>query len=80
MRALAVDPRGTGIVYAALTQGGVYKTSNGGDNWVHAVGDMPLQTYTVAVDFLDPPDAFLEALGRTTSASSTTASSSTARR
>jgi len=33
-----------------LTQGGVYKTSNGGNNWVHAVGDMPLQTYTVAVD------------------------------
>ena len=54
MRALAVDPRGTGIVYAALTQGGVYKTSNGGDNWVHAVGDMPLQTYTVAVDPIRP--------------------------
>ena len=54
VRALAVDPRGTGIVYAALTQGGVYKTSNGGDNWVHAVGDMPLQTYTVAVDPIRP--------------------------
>jgi photosystem II stability/assembly factor-like uncharacterized protein len=45
VRVLAVDPGGTGIVYAALTQGGVYKTSNGGNDWVRAVDDMPFQTY-----------------------------------
>jgi hypothetical protein len=54
VRALAVDPLGTGTVYAAMTQYGIYKTSNGGDNWVRAVGDPvslgPLMTFTVAVD------------------------------
>ena len=30
---LAVDPRRSGTVYAALTQGGIYKTTNGGQTW-----------------------------------------------
>ena len=38
VRALAIDPRRTGTVYAALTQGGIYKTTNGGHTWIHAFG------------------------------------------
>ena len=34
--ALAVDPRRSGTVYAALTQGGIYKTSNGGHTWTRS--------------------------------------------
>ena len=34
--ALAVDPRRTGTVYAALTQGGIYKTTNGGQTWTRS--------------------------------------------
>ena len=50
MRALAVDPRRTGTVYAALTQGGIYKTSNGGQTWIHATGTVLLVMYAVAID------------------------------
>ena len=39
--ALAVDPRRTGTVYAALTQGGIYKTTNGGQTWIRAI-DTPV--------------------------------------
>ena len=35
--ALAVDPSTTGTVYATLSQGGIYKTSNGGQTWTRAV-------------------------------------------
>src|SRR4029077_2291982 len=34
--ALAVDPRRSGTVYASLTQGGIYKTNNGGHTWIPA--------------------------------------------
>ena len=38
VKALAVDPRRSGTVYAALTQGGIYKTTNGGQTWTHTTG------------------------------------------
>jgi photosystem II stability/assembly factor-like uncharacterized protein len=50
VRALAIDPRGSGTVYATLTQGGVYKISNGTNNWTRAYGSLPTQAYAVAVD------------------------------
>ena len=50
VRALAVDPRRTGTVYAALTQGGVYKTTNGGQTWIHAFGTVLDMMYAVAID------------------------------
>ena len=50
VRALAVDPRRTGTVYAALTQGGIYKTTNGGQTWIRAIDTPPLFLYAVAVD------------------------------
>ena len=35
--ALAVDSRRSGTVYAALTQTGIYKPTNG-RTWIHAIG------------------------------------------
>ena len=54
VRALAVDPRQTGTVYAALTQGGIYKTSNGGHDWTHAFGTALDMMVAVAVDPAHP--------------------------
>ena len=48
--ALAVDPRRAGTVYAALTQGGIYKTTNGGQTWIHATGTPLDMTSALAVD------------------------------
>ena len=48
--ALAVDPRRTGTVYAALTQGSIYKTTNGGQTWNRAIYQpnyQPSYLYTV---------------------------------
>jgi hypothetical protein len=50
VRALAVDPRRSGTVYAALTQGGIYKTTNGGQTWIHATGTMLDMMFAVAVN------------------------------
>jgi photosystem II stability/assembly factor-like uncharacterized protein len=47
---LTVDPRHTGTVYAGLTQGGIYKTSNGGNTWIRSAADDRLRDYTVAID------------------------------
>jgi photosystem II stability/assembly factor-like uncharacterized protein len=47
--ALAVDPRRTGTVYAALTQGGIYKSTNGGQTWRGIYTALGYK-YTVAVD------------------------------
>jgi photosystem II stability/assembly factor-like uncharacterized protein len=50
VRALSVDPRRSGTVYAALNQGGIYKTSNGGQTWISITPTTPLYGSTVAVD------------------------------
>ncbi len=50
VKALAVDPRRTGTVYAALTQGGIYKTTNGGHTWIRAFGTVLDMMVAVAVD------------------------------
>jgi photosystem II stability/assembly factor-like uncharacterized protein len=49
---LAVDPRHTGTVYAALTEGSIYKTTNGGQIWTPAIVTLYFGrvTATVAVD------------------------------
>ena len=50
VRALAIDPRRTGTVYAALSQGGIYKTTNGGQTWIRAIGTVSDMMVAVAVD------------------------------
>ncbi len=50
VRALAIDPRRTGTVYAALSQGGIYKTSNGGQTWIRATGTVSDMMVAVAVN------------------------------
>ena len=47
---LAVDPRRSGTVYAALTQGGIYKTTNGGQTWIRSTSAGLLDYYTLAID------------------------------
>lgn len=65
IRALTVDPTGTGSVYAALTQGGIYKSTNGGRTWVPAL-DKPLDfTYSVAVDPARPTTIYAAAQDQT---------------
>ena len=50
VRALAVDPRRTGTVYAALTQGGIYRTTNGGQTWTRAFGTVSDMMVAVAIN------------------------------
>ncbi|HST16546.1 MAG TPA: hypothetical protein VLK36_02685 [Gaiellaceae bacterium] len=64
VRALAVDPRRSGTVFAALTQGGIYKTSNGGQTWIRATGRLLYQP-TVAVDPAHPATIYAAGQGVT---------------
>jgi hypothetical protein len=65
VRALTVDARHTGTAYAALTQGGIYKTSNGGQTWAHATGTMLDMMYAVAVDPAHPATIYAAAQSET---------------
>jgi photosystem II stability/assembly factor-like uncharacterized protein len=46
---LAIDPHQTSTIYAALQQGGTYKSTDGGRAW-RAVTSVPLYVVTVAID------------------------------
>jgi photosystem II stability/assembly factor-like uncharacterized protein len=50
---LAVDPRRTGTVYAALTEGSIYKTTNGGQTWARAIVRLYFG-YPTAIVAVDP--------------------------
>ncbi len=63
--ALSVDPRRIGIVYAALTQGGIYKTTNGGQTWIRAIDTPLLGLYTVAVNPAHPATIYAGGLSAT---------------
>ena len=65
VKALAIDPRRTGTVYAALTQGGVYKTTNGGQTWIRSIGDLLFSRYAVAVDPARPATIYAAGEGET---------------
>jgi photosystem II stability/assembly factor-like uncharacterized protein len=56
--ALAVDPRRAGTVYAAPTQGGIFKTTNGGQTWIRVIEAPLLEMYTVAVDPTRPATVY----------------------
>jgi hypothetical protein len=46
---LAVDPNNNQIIYAASEWGGLFKSTDGGDVWLHLDGHLPLATWDVAV-------------------------------
>jgi photosystem II stability/assembly factor-like uncharacterized protein len=47
---LAIDPHQRGAVYAGVNQGGIYKTTNGGQNWRHVAARGLYLTTIVGVD------------------------------
>jgi hypothetical protein len=52
---LAVDPVNSGVVYAAIASGGVFKSVNAGSNWTPIFDDQPsLSVGSVAVDPSNP--------------------------
>ena len=62
--ALAVDPRRSGTVYAALTQGGIYKTTNGGQTWIRALNTPAGSLDAVAVDPARPATIYAAGEGQ----------------
>jgi len=62
VNALAIDPRRTGTVYAALTQGGIYKTTNGGQTWTRTIYSNA-DVYAVAVDPARPATIYAAGAG-----------------
>jgi photosystem II stability/assembly factor-like uncharacterized protein len=62
--ALAVDPGRTGTVYAALTQGGIYKTTNGGQTWTRALNTPTFSLDAVAVDPAHPATIYAAGEGQ----------------
>jgi photosystem II stability/assembly factor-like uncharacterized protein len=60
---LAVDPRRSGTVYAALTQGGIYKSTNGGQTWTRAL-HTGLFLDAVAVDPAHPATIYAAGEGQ----------------
>jgi photosystem II stability/assembly factor-like uncharacterized protein len=65
VRALAVDPRRTGTVYAALTQGGIYKITNGGQTWTRTLDTPLFLISTAAVDPARPTTIYASGQGET---------------
>ena len=62
---LATDPHRAGTVYAALTQGGIYKTTNGGQTWIPTIHTPLGLRYTVAVDPARPATIYAADLTET---------------
>ncbi|MFN7939041.1 MAG: hypothetical protein U0R19_37285 [Bryobacteraceae bacterium] len=53
--ALAMDPRDPKVIYAGAATGGVWKTTDGGENWVPLTDDQPsLATGAIALDPVNP--------------------------
>jgi len=49
--ALAIDPKNTNIIYLGGAQGGVWRTSNGGQSWTPLTDDAPTQAIgSLAID------------------------------
>jgi uncharacterized protein (TIGR03437 family) len=58
--ALAVDPRGTQVVWAGAADGGVWKTTNGGGNWMPMTDNQPtLSTGALALDPAHPDTVYV---------------------
>jgi photosystem II stability/assembly factor-like uncharacterized protein len=65
VRALTVDPRRSGTVYAALTQGGIFKTTNGGQTWTRTLDTPLFLISTAAVDPARPTSIYASGQGET---------------
>ncbi|RME65169.1 MAG: hypothetical protein D6790_02240, partial [Caldilineae bacterium] len=65
--ALVVDPRDSDVVYLGAAQGGVWKTTDGGDSWTPLTDDQP--SLAVGAIALDPknPDIVYVGTGEPTS-------------
>jgi|GEM_PF-1863236 len=48
--AITVDPNNKSVLYAATEWGGLYKSTNGGNNWTRLDGHRPVATWDVKVD------------------------------
>lgn len=66
VRALAIDPRNSDVIYLGAALGGVWKTVNGGDSWTPLTDDQP--SLAVAAIALDPqnPDIIYAGTGEPT--------------
>ncbi len=64
--AIAIDPRNSNVVYIGTAQGGVWKSSNGGDNWSPLTDKMP--SLAIGALALDPknPDIIYAGTGEPT--------------
>ena len=63
VKALVVDPRNSNVVYLGAAQGGVWKTTNGGDSWTPLTDDQP--SLAIGALALDPqhPDTIYAGTG-----------------
>lgn len=55
---LAVKPGDNQVFYAASEWGGIFKSNDGGQNWRHMPGHVPVATWDVAVDLEDTDRAY----------------------
>ncbi|MBU1700873.1 MAG: hypothetical protein KJ831_12070, partial [Candidatus Eisenbacteria bacterium] len=61
---IAVAPSDPAVIYAGLDDGNVWRTLNGGSEWLKVSGDLPVRWVTrVAVDPLDPLTAYVTLSG-----------------
>ncbi|MEZ4672649.1 MAG: hypothetical protein R2932_00185 [Caldilineaceae bacterium] len=65
-RAIVVDPRNSNVVYIGAAQGGVWKSTNGGDSWTPLTDNMP--SLAIGALALDPqnPDILYAGTGEPT--------------
>jgi uncharacterized protein (TIGR03437 family) len=53
--AIAIDPRDNNVMYLGAASGGVWKTTDGGQNWTNLTDDQPsIATGSLALDPLNP--------------------------
>ncbi|NOZ70515.1 MAG: hypothetical protein GXP38_01150 [Chloroflexi bacterium] len=66
VKAIAVDPRNSNVVYVGAALGGIWKTTNGGDSWTPLTDDQP--SLSTGVIVLDPkhPDTIYVGTGEPT--------------
>jgi photosystem II stability/assembly factor-like uncharacterized protein len=62
---ILVDPRSSEILYAAVLDGGVFKSTNGGNSWTVASRGLPrFAGCDLAIDPANPATVYAEVLGR----------------